>query len=538
MNREQEPVLSVRDLSVSLANAQQQPVIESIAFELYPGEIYALVGESGSGKSVTSLAMMRLLPQALQVTSGSVLFQGQDLFAMTEQQMTRVRGDKIAMIFQEALTSLNPVQTIGQQIEETLRLHTNLPRPERREKVLALLQEVRLPEPALRIDWYPHQLSGGQQQRVMIAMALACEPDVLIADEPTTALDVTIQKQVLSLIKNLAQRRQLAVLLITHDMGVVQETAQHVGVMLHGRIVEENDCATLFTQPQHEYSRRLIASLPDQHHYLQQNKAQPLLVVEDLHVHFPQRSGILQRITAWTKAVDGVSLTVRRGETLALVGESGCGKTTMGRAILNLEQPSSGSIHFAGVCTSYLSRKQMLPLRKKIQVIFQDPYSSMNPRMTVRQILEEGMISLRPELDAKQREQRVLQLLEQVQLQPEHRHRYPHEFSGGQRQRIAIARTLAVEPELIICDEPTSALDVSTRAEILKLLQELQRSLGVSYLFITHDLSIIPQLAHRVAVMKAGKIVESGRAETVLSRPTHPYTQELLRAMPQGRIHN
>ena len=526
------PVLSVRNLSVNVNNQSQVPVLKQISFDLYPGEVYALVGESGSGKSVTSLAMMRLLPEALQITSGAVHFDGNDLFCATEQEMTAVRGNHVAMIFQEALTSLNPVQKIGQQIEETLKLHSQLDAKARRERIIELLDEVGLPNPATRLDWYPHQLSGGQQQRVMIAMALACEPDILIADEPTTALDVTIQKQVLDLIRSLARSRKLAVLLITHDMGVVRETAQRVGVMYQGEIIEEDACEDFFRNPRKEYSRRLIDSLPDQDHFRQTKQLEPLLEIDGLKVHFPQRKGILQRIHSWVKAVDDINLSIGRGETLALVGESGCGKTTTGRAILNLDKPTAGNIAYAGQVISTLSRKGMLPLRRKIQVIFQDPYSSMNPRMTVQRIIEEGMISLGMGMSSLQREERVIELLTRVKLEPEHRHRYPHEFSGGQRQRIAIARALAVAPELIICDEPTSALDVSTRAEVLKLLQELQKELGVSYLFITHDLSIIPQLAHRVAVMKDGQIVETGATEDVLTEPRHNYTRELLSAVP------
>ncbi|WP_281647780.1 dipeptide ABC transporter ATP-binding protein [Parendozoicomonas sp. Alg238-R29] len=532
MNQDKTSVLSVRNLSVCVNNYSQAPVLKNVSFNLHPGEVFALVGESGSGKSVTSLAMMRLLPDALKITSGEVNFDGNDLFHATEKEMTAVRGNHVAMIFQEALTSLNPVQKVGVQIEETLKLHSQLDAKGRRKRIIELLEEVGLPHPETRISWYPHQLSGGQQQRIMIAMALACEPDILIADEPTTALDVTIQKQVLDLIRNLARSRKLAVLLITHDMGVVRETAQRVGVMYKGEIIEEDLCEDFFRNPQEEYSRRLINSLPDQDHFRDPAEPTPLLKVDGLKVHFPQRKGILQRIHSWTKAVDDINLSIGKGETLALVGESGCGKTTTGRAILNLEKVTDGSITFDGNTISRMSRKAILPLRRKIQVIFQDPYSSMNPRMTVQRIIEEGMISLNLGLSPEQRTERVIELLERVKLEPDHCFRYPHEFSGGQRQRIAIARALAVNPEMIICDEPTSALDVSTRAEVLSLLQELQRDLRVSYLFITHDLSIIPQLAHRVAVMKDGKIVETGATEDVLTEPRHNYTRELLSAVP------
>ncbi|MTI15026.1 ABC transporter ATP-binding protein [Sansalvadorimonas verongulae] len=532
MQDDKQAVLSVRNLSVEVTNSSATPVLKDISFNLYPGEIFALVGESGSGKSVTSLAMMRLLPEALTITGGTVLFDGRDLFCATEEEMTAVRGNRIAMIFQEALTSLNPVKKVGAQIEETLKLHSQLDTKERRARVIELLEEVGVPHPETRIDWFPHQLSGGQQQRVMIAIALACEPDVLIADEPTTALDVTIQKQVLDLIRNLARSRKLAVLLITHDMGVVRETAQRVGVMYRGEIIEEDPCEDFFRNPQQEYSRRLINSLPDQKHFREACHPHPLLEVKGLKVHFPQRKGVLQRIHDWTKAVDDITLSIGRAETLALVGESGCGKSSTGHAILNLASITDGSITFEGQTISGMSRTAMLPLRRKIQVIFQDPYSSMNPRMTIQRVIEEGMISLKMGLTPEQRAERVIDLLQRVKLEPEHRFRYPHEFSGGQRQRIAIARALAVEPEMIICDEPTSALDVSTRAEVLNLLQELQRDLGVSYLFITHDLSIIPQLAHRVAVMKDGKIVEVGTTEAVLTEPRHSYTRELLSAVP------
>ena len=447
--------------------------------------------------------------------------------------MQGIRGRRVAMIFQNALTSLNPVQKVGQQVAETLRLHTAARGAVLRETVIDLFREVGIPEPEQRYHFYPHQLSGGQQQRVMIAMALACEPELLIADEPTTALDVTIQEQVLELIQQLARSHRLAVLLITHDMGVVKNTADRVAVMYQGEIIEQASVDEFFHNPRHAYSRRLIASLPDLNSYQKRPNSKTLLQVEDLHVHFPIRKGVLQRVVDHTRAVDGVSLEIGEGETYALVGESGSGKSTLGRAILNLERSSGGSIHFAGSRIDQLNRRQMLPWRKRIQVIFQNPFSSMNPRMTVGDIIEEGMESLGLELDARQRQQRIVELLERVQLQAAFRDRYPHEFSGGQLQRIAIARALAVEPQLIICDEPTSALDVSIRAEVLKLLQELQREFGVSYLFITHDLSIVPTLAHHVGVMQSGKIVEQGTSEQILTAPTHAYTRTLLESVPR-----
>ena len=522
----------MQGLSVRL-RSNGEMLLKDVSFALQSGEIYALVGESGSGKSLTSLAMMRLLPEALEIVSGQVHFQQQDLFKLTEQQMQSVRGRKVAMIFQDALTSLNPVQTVGQQVMETLRQHTTLRGKALQEKVVSLFEEVALPEPHKRLKFFPHQLSGGQQQRVMIAMALACEPEVLIADEPTTALDVTIQQQVLELVSNLAKSRDLAVLLITHDMGVVKNTADRVGVMYQGKIIEEASVYDFFHAPQEKYSQQLIDSLPDMTQYLHSEEQQPLLEVNDLKVYFPIRKGVLQRVVDHTRAVDGVSLALGKGETLALVGESGSGKSTTGRAILNLDQVAGGSIHFRGERIDQLNRREMLAYRRCIQVIFQSPYSSMNPRMTVGDIIEEGMVSLKLGLSTEQRKERVTQLLEQVRLDPGFRDRYPHEFSGGQRQRIAIARALAVEPKLIICDEPTSALDVSIRAEVLELLLDLQRKLGVSYLFITHDLSLVPHLAHHVAVMQNGKIVEQGSTEQVLTNPQQAYTKALLDSVPK-----
>ena len=531
---QKQTALKVTGLNVCLTNNPDTQILKRVGFELNQGEIFALVGESGSGKSMTALSIMRLLPDALKITHGKVVERDTNLFKLTEQEMGDIRGKRIAMIFQDALTSLNPVQKVGDQVAETLKIHTDLKGDEIRQRTIKLFDEVGIPDPEKRIEWYPHQMSGGQQQRVMIAIALACEPDVLLADEPTTALDVTIQKQILELIKELTIKHKLAVLLITHDMGVVRETADRVGVMYQGEIIEEGLCEDFFRNPQAEYSRRLIDSLPDMDEYRPKPEDKPLLEIKNLEVHFPIRKGILQRVKGHVKAVNDISFSIGKGETLALVGESGCGKSTTGRAILNLEPATGGEIWYNGKQINQFSRREMLPLRKKIQVIFQSPYSSMNPRMTVGDIIEEGMISLGLNLSREQRRQRVEDLLVRVQLLPEHRDRYAHEFSGGQRQRIAIARALAVEPDLIICDEPTSALDVSIRAEVMDLLLELQRDLQVSYLFITHDLSIIPHLAHRVAVMQGGQIVEQGSTEDVLTRPQHEYTQALLSAVPKA----
>ena len=524
--------MRVSDLQVSLAGSGQK-IIKGISFELQAGKIFALVGESGSGKSVTSMAAMRLLPSALEITAGSVEAIGQDLFALPESRMREVRGRKVAMIFQNAMTALNPVQTVGDQVAETLRLHTALRGAKLRKRVVELFNEVGIPEPESRYDFYPHELSGGQQQRIMIAMALACEPEVLIADEPTTALDVTIQEQVLKLIQALTKSRQLAVLLITHDMGVVRHVADEVAVMYQGEIIEQASVHDFFHNPQQAYSRRLIDALPDLSKFQHERVQEPLLELSDVKVHFPIRKGVLQRVVDYTRAVDGVSLSIGRAETYALVGESGSGKSTLGRAILNLEEIAGGKVSFKGESIASISRVKMLPFRKKIQVIFQNPYSSMNPRLTVGEIISEGMISLGLGLSGAERAERTQSLLERCQLSGEFSRRYPHELSGGQLQRVAIARALAVEPELIICDEPTSALDVSIRAEVLDLLQELQREFGVSYLFITHDLSIVPTLAHHVGVMQSGKIVEQGSAEKILLHPEHPYTKALLASVPR-----
>lgn len=532
MSKTGEIRMQVENLRVALAQSGEE-ILKGVSFDLKAGEIFALVGESGSGKSVTSMASMRLLPDALEITAGSVHVGSQDLFDLSEANMQTIRGRRVAMIFQNAMTALNPVQTVGKQVAETLRLHTPLRNSALRQRVVQLFTEVGIPDPDQRFNFYPHQLSGGQQQRVMIAMALACEPEVLIADEPTTALDVTIQEQVLELIRELTRSRDLAVLLITHDMGVVRHTADEVAVMYRGEIIEQASVDDFFHNPQEAYSKRLIDALPDLKHFQSVAVEQPLLQLDDVKVHFPIRQGVMQRIVDYTRAVDGVSLSIGRGETYALVGESGSGKSTLGRAVLNLDEVAGGEILFGGERIESLGRREMLPYRKKIQVIFQNPYSSMNPRMSVGEIIAEGMVSLGLGLSAEQRETRIIELLKRVQLGPEFAKRYPHEFSGGQLQRIAIARALAVEPELIICDEPTSALDVSIRAEVLDLLQELQREFGVSYLFITHDLSIVPSIAHHVGVMQLGKLVEQGSAEQILTRPEHPYTQALLKSVPR-----
>ncbi len=546
MTHQNMPVLNVKNLSVAVKGT---PLIKDISFSIKAGEIFALVGGSGSGKSLTSLAIMRLLPEALQVTEGEINLNQTNLFALPEYQMQKVRGKQVAMIFQEPMTSLNPVMKVGEQVSEVLRIHLKLRGDAARKKVVALFEEVGIPDANTRYDWYPHQLSGGQMQRVMIAMALACEPDLLIADEPTTALDVTIQAQVLKLLKSIRDQRGLSILFITHDMGVVNEMADRVAVMNQGQIVEQADKAHFFNNPQHPYTQQLLADAIPKQSFKSSVDTATLLHVEDLKVHFPIKKGLFQRTVGQVKAVDGVNLTIKKGQTLALVGESGCGKSTIGHAILKLVNSTSGSVSFFSeseqskqssemtVATSVdfiaLTEKQMKPFRKKVQVIFQDPFSALNPRMTISEIIREGMNSLRVgSRDRKDQDARIEALLEQVGLLTEHKHRFPHEFSGGQRQRIGIARALAVEPELIVCDEPTSALDVTVRAQVLGLLETLQQKYQLSFLFITHDLSIIPSIAHEVAVMKAGRIVEQGSVEQVMRSPKHAYTQALLNSAP------
>jgi len=523
-------VLNVDRLSLTVG---ETCLLDKVSFEVKKGEIFALVGESGSGKSLTSLSIMRLLPEAIQVSGGDIHLSNQAIFEKTESQMQRIRGKKVAMIFQEPMTSLNPVMKVGEQVAEVIRLHLGLSRKATRQKVVSLFEEVGIPDPQDRYDWYPHQLSGGQKQRIMIAMALACEPDLLIADEPTTALDVTIQAQVLQLLKKLRDEHQLSILFITHDMGVVHDMADRVGVLKQGKLVEMADADYFFSQPQHEYTRKLLNDAIPKQALKSPVASDALLSLNELKVHFPIKKGLFQRTVGYVKAVDGVSLEIKKGETLALVGESGSGKSTIGQAILKLVNTTEGGVNFEAMDLATLSEKQMKPLRKKIQVIFQDPYSAMNPRMTVSEIIREGMVSLQVgSQDKTEQDQKIESLLEQVGLLKEHKYRYPHEFSGGQRQRIGIARALAVEPELIICDEPTSALDVSVRAQVLDLLDDLQQQYQMSYLFITHDLSIVPSIAHRVAVMQQGKIVESGTVQQVMGNPQHEYTQSLLNSAP------
>jgi peptide/nickel transport system ATP-binding protein len=599
-------ILGVKDLSIRIGAARP---VDGVSFDIAAGECFALLGESGCGKSMTALGLMRLLPAAARVVGGSVGFEGGDLLALPESGMRGVRGGGVGMIFQEPATSLNPVLTVGRQIVEALELHSALRGGAARARAEELLDQVGIPDAGRRLDEYPFQLSGGLRQRVMIAIALAGGPRLLIADEPTTALDVTIQAQVLDLLDDLRRRHGMALLLITHDLGVVARMADRVGVMYAGQLVEEAPRRQFFGAPAHPYSVRLFAALPDaerrggrlatipgsvpaadaRHEGCRfvdrcgeampvcrkelppwrdagagqrvrchladaapavavrevgagedpkavrsmaiADESGPLLAVRDLQVHFPIRRGLLQRVVGAVRAVDGMSLQLMPGRTLALVGESGCGKTTAGKAMLQLLRPTAGSVQLEGVELTTCTERALRPLRAKMQMVFQDPFASLNPRLRIGDIIAEGMRALGGGDRAPAAA--IGPLLEQVGLRADMAGRYPHEFSGGQRQRIAIARALAVHPRLLVCDEPTSALDVSVQAQILNLLSDLQRDLKLAYLFITHNIAVVDYLAHDVAVMYLGRVVESGTADEVLRSPRHPYTRALLAAVPR-----
>jgi peptide/nickel transport system ATP-binding protein len=612
-SRRGEFILNVEGLVARLNNGAR--IVDDISFSIKQGETFALLGESGCGKSMTALSLMRLLPDGIRVASGDIKLDKEDILALPEYAMRKVRGGQMAMIFQEPGLSLNPVMTVGDQIAEALKLHQKLRGDEIRSRCVELLEQVGISDAPRRANEYPFQLSGGMKQRVMIAMALAGQPKMLIADEPTTALDVTIQAQVLKLLRDTQQKTGMALLLITHDLGVVAQMAHQVAVMYAGQIIEQAPREQLFARPAHPYTQKLFAALPnagrsgqplaaipgnvpplgaslsacrfaprcdkawalchDQvpewtqlengqgvrcHLYTSQigsNKLNlnvplspgsstasweatgeegsdsSLLQVENLQVHFPIHKGILQRTVGHVKAVDGVSMNIPAGRTLALVGESGCGKSTVGKALLQLITPTAGSVRFAGHELIGISARQLRKQRAGMQMIFQDPYASLNPKMRVAEILQEGMDALSIANNSDERQRRIDELLEQVGLEKASKWRYPHEFSGGQRQRIAIARVLAVNPNLLICDEPTSALDVSVQAQILNLLKSLQQQLGLSYLFISHNLAVVEYLAHEVYVMYLGRIVERGTVEEVLHAPKHPYTQALLSAVPR-----
>ena len=604
-------IMRVNDLKTWFGHGDRTVrAVDGISFEIQKGETFAILGESGCGKSMTALSMMQLVPPGGRMVSGSVEFHGQDLLKYSEMQMRNVRGNRIGMIFQEPMTSLNPVLTTGEQITEVLQQHIGLQGKALQERVEELLNQVGIPDPSRRRNDYPHQLSGGMKQRIMIAMALAAEPELLIADEPTTALDVTIQAQVLDLLQSLQDQKHMAILLITHDLGIVSDRVDHVAVMYAGQFVEQAPREEFFSNPKHPYTRKLFAALPARqkrnqalevisgnvpsldreftgcrfadrceevwplcheqrpswvelegaqehgvrcHRYdprvdfkpqvsvtgagrlassTSATEQEPVLRAHNLKVHFPIRKGVFKRVVGHVYAVDDIDLTLHKSRTTALVGESGCGKTTVGKALLQLIEPTDGSVKYRDRELTRIGNREMRMLRKNLQIIFQDPYSSMNPRMMVGNIIEEGMVAQGIEPDPENRQQRIDQLLEQVGLSPAAKQRYPHEFSGGQRQRICIARALALDPDVIVCDEPTSALDVSVQAQTLNLMKQLQQDYELSYLFITHNLSVVDYLADDIAVMYLGRIVEYGPVETIMEQPRHPYTRALLSAVP------
>jgi microcin C transport system ATP-binding protein len=526
-----EPLLSVADLSVVFRQGGAETLaVDRISFELEQGETLALVGESGSGKSVSALSILRLLPYpAAEHPSGSVRFKGRELLQGDERELLAVRGNDISMIFQEPMTSLNPLHTVARQIGEVLKVHQSMSEEAARARTIELLDKVGIADPESRLESYPHQLSGGQRQRVMIAVALANNPDLLIADEPTTALDVTVQAQILELLRTLQRESGMAMLLITHDLGIVRHMADHVAVMQNGRIVETGPVGRIFEDPQHDYTKMLLAAEPKGKPPKADDRAKVVLEAQDLKVWFPIKRGFLRRLVGHVKAVDGVDITVREGQTLGVVGESGSGKTTLGLAILRLVG-SEGRIAYAGTGIDSYNAKAMRPLRKQMQVVFQDPYGSLSPRLSVRQIVEEGLLVLDKGLKPPERENRVAQALEEVGIDPAMMERYPHEFSGGQRQRIAIARAMALEPQFVVLDEPTSALDMSVQAQIVDLLRELQQRHGLAYLFISHDLKVVRALANEVLVMRDGVVVEQGPAEAVFEHPRTDYTKALIAA--------
>jgi peptide/nickel transport system ATP-binding protein len=598
------PLLEVRDLRTYFHTSDGVvPAVDDISFQIAQGQTLGIVGESGSGKSVTSLSIMKLLESSGKIETGRISLLGRDLVRLPENDLRKVRGKEISMIFQEPMTSLNPVFTAGEQVAETLRIHQQLSKAEARRRTLDLFKEVGIPEPEQRINSYPHQLSGGQKQRVMIAMALSCNPKLLIADEPTTALDVTIQAQILDILRRLRDQRGMAILFITHDLGVIAEIADHVAVMLKGKIVEYGSVLDIFSKPQHPYTKGLLACRPrlenefkrlptvsdfmevrevngkveilerpideqrlehlisrgrgrllhpkselqalghpweEGHHGVDTTTIPegkiPLLRVQNLKVYFPVRKGILLRVSGCVKAVDDISFKIYRGQTLGLVGESGCGKTTAGRAILRLIEPTEGRVLFDGMDLQDLRGREMQKARRRMQIIFQDPYGSMNPRMTIESALIEPMKTHRIGRSFAERRDRAVALLEEVGLESLYLRRYPHEFSGGQRQRICIARALAVEPEFIICDESVSALDVSVQAQVLNMLKELQENRGLTYIFISHDLNVVKFMSDMMAVMNGGKIIEFGPSETINAAPREEYTRRLIAATPSDSL--
>lgn len=559
-----QPLLTINDLSLEFrSEGQISRALTGISFQLQANEILALVGESGSGKSVTSLSILRLLSTTAHYLSGQIIFHDPqkaaiDILRESPAVIQQIRGNKIAMIFQEPMTSLNPVLTCGEQVIEALLTHKQLDRKQAKKKAIEWFAKVKLPYPLSVFDRYPHQLSGGQKQRVMIAMAMCCEPSILICDEPTTALDVTVQRTILLLIKELQQQTGMAVIFITHDLGVVAEIADRAIVMYKGEIVEQGSTRKIFTDPLHPYTKALIACRPINHQkgerlpvvadFLDGKKSEnkpreepvspvqesPLLKVEDLYVHFGKQGSLFRKKQSTVKAVDGVSFEIFKGETLGLVGESGCGKTTLGRTILRLIEPSSGRILYKGEDLTKKKQNQLNELRKEMQIVFQDPYSSLNPRITIGSAISEPLKVHGLLRSEKERKQRVSDLLEKVDLKADYADRYPHEFSGGQRQRIVIARALALDPSFIVCDESVSALDVSVQAQVLNMLNDLKKEFGFTVIFISHDLSVVRYISDRILVMNKGKIVESGPADKIYFSPEQEYTRNLVAAIPKG----
>lgn len=558
-------LIELKNLSISFSSdGEKIQAVKNISLQIPRGKTVGLVGESGSGKSVTSLCTMGLLAKPpAQIDGGEILFEGVDLLKLSEKQMRKIRGNKISMIFQEPMTSLNPVFTVGYQIVEAIQLHQKLGKKAAWEKATDLLDKVGIPNPQVRVKSYPHELSGGQRQRVMIAMAIACEPELLIADEPTTALDVTIQKQILELLASLQEQYSMSMLFITHDLGVIADIADQVAVMYKGNIVERGETRSLFKTPHHPYTKGLLACRPsmeknyarlatindfmndkgEQKPFMESQlgikketiidrTAQPLLEIKNIKKYYPIKSGFFAQTKDWVRAVDDVSFKVHKGQTLGLVGESGCGKTTLGRTILRLVEPSAGDILFAGNDITKLNHDQMRAMRRKMQIIFQDPYASLNPRMTIGSAIMEPMHIHSLGSGKKERLDRASYLMQKVGLDTRYLNRYPHEFSGGQRQRICIARALAVEPEFIVCDESVSALDVSIQAQILNLLMDLQDELKLTYIFISHDLAVVKFISHDLAVMNQGKIVEMAKASEIYTNPQNAYTIKLLESIP------
>jgi microcin C transport system ATP-binding protein len=538
-----DPLLSIRDLSVAFGMGERQVLaVDRVSFDIGKGETVALVGESGSGKSVTALSVMKLLPYPpAHHPSGSVVFKGRELLALTERDIRDVRGNDITIIFQEPMTSLNPLHTIEKQIGEIIALHQQLTGEKARARIVELLAQVGIPDPESRLASYPHQLSGGQRQRVMIAMALANDPDLLIADEPTTALDVTVQAQILKLLKDTQRRLGMSMLFITHDLGIVRKLADKVCVMQRGKIVEQGPVERVFTAPEHPYTRALLAAEPKPDPAPPRPQAPVVISTDNLKVWFPIKRGVLRKVAGYIKAVDGITIEVRKGETLGVVGESGSGKTTLGLAILRLIS-SNGPVVFMGHAIQGLRFKAMRPFRRDMQIVFQDPYGSLSPRMSVNDIVEEGLWVHHPKFDAQERERRVIAALVEVGLDPETRHRYPHEFSGGQRQRIALARALALEPTFIVLDEPTSALDMLIQSQMVDLLRDLQKKRDLTYMFISHDLRVVAALASRLLVLRNGKMVEEGAAAELFKAPKSDYTRALfaaafnIEAAPEGVV--